>query len=232
MEESEKAEELMPPWEKRSYLQGSRKKKSSRDQRHIEAIAMVPYPPFSALKNRMTKAEANLGYKTRFRFVEELGRSLQQILVKKNPDPQECGRENCLPRKYKPGDCMRQNALYRLDCQLCKTEEQKTSVYVGETARTIFDRGLEHMKTHRSRNAESPLVEHENSEHDGQPVEWTMSAICFPIGNMKRQATEGHLISQIGRNSNILNRKGERGQNLSPILEVDDQTEKKGKKRG
>ena len=82
----------MPPWEKRSYLQGSRKKKSSRDQRHIEAIAMVPYPPFSALKNRMTKAEANLGYKTRFRFVEELGRSLQQILVKKSPDPQECGR--------------------------------------------------------------------------------------------------------------------------------------------
>ena len=55
---------------------------------------------------------------------------------------------------------MRQGVVYHLICQGCKTQGVN-SLYVGESARTMWDRGLEHSKAHRQRNPESVLVEHE-----------------------------------------------------------------------
>ena len=124
----------------------------------------------------MTKAESALGYRTRFRFVEELGRSIREMLVRKDPDPKVCDRDNCFPCMAKPGACMRQWALYRIECK----EANTTSEYVGESARTLFNRGLEHWKALQSRNKESPLVEHEEKGHNGIKGEWTMAPICFP----------------------------------------------------
>ena len=40
--------------------------------------------------------------------------------------------------------CMDQWALYQIDWLLCKMEVKETN-YIGETARTLWDRGLEHL---------------------------------------------------------------------------------------
>ena len=83
--------------------------------------------------------------------------------------------------------------------------------YIGETGRTIFDRGLEHLTAHRKRNPESTLVEHEVNAHQGEMVEWKMEPVQFIPRNLLRQATEDHFISNQSNNTLVLNRKGEWG---------------------
>ena len=51
-----------------------------------------------------------------------------------------------------------------------------------------------------------------------------MTAICYPKGNLKRQAMEGHIIMCSSTKNNVLNRRGEWGQNLPPKLDIDDQS--------
>ena len=122
----------MPPWECNNKRRKHVKRKGE-DKRYIECLMSIPHTPGSALKNRLTTRELALGYLTRVKFVEEMGRSIREQLVRADPDPQECGREGCFPcGTSKPGQCMRQGVMYRIDCQKCK-EEGKTSVYFGES---------------------------------------------------------------------------------------------------
>ena len=102
---------------------------------------------------------------------------------------------------------MRQGALYSITCMDCKIQGRE-SIYFGETGRTIFDRGAEHLDLHRKRNQESVLVEHEVKEHNGEVVEWNMDAVEYPRGNLQRQAKEAHMI-QKNSHMNLLNRKGD-----------------------
>ena len=55
--------------------------------------------------------------------------------------------------------------LYSITYQECK-EQERDSVYYGESARTLYDRGVEHLQAHQSRKKESILVEHEVEEHE------------------------------------------------------------------
>ena len=86
-------------------------------------------------------------------------------------------------------------------------------------------------KAVQNRNEESPLVEHEIKCHNNQKASWAMSAICFPKGNLRRQAMEGQLITKSSLVNNNLNRKREWGQNLPPRLEIDDQSGRGRKRR-
>ena len=65
---------------------------------------------------------------------------------------------------------MRQGALYTLKCLACK-ERGEESLYIGETARTPYDRGLEHGGALRRLKEDSPLVEHwvDHHKREGAP---------------------------------------------------------------
>ena len=107
------------------------------------------------------------------------------MLCKADPDPQHFGGQDCFTCETRPGQCMRQGALYSITCQECKAAGRE-SVYFGETGRTLFDRGAEHRDAHRKRNPESILVEHEGEEHGDRVVPWSMVAVGFPRGNLMR----------------------------------------------
>ena len=47
--------------------------------------------------------EQGLPFRTRFKYIESLGISIRETLVRKDPEPRECGRENCLPCRGKQG---------------------------------------------------------------------------------------------------------------------------------
>ena len=130
----------------------------------------IPYTPESTLKSALTRAEASLNYNTRVKYVEELGLTIKAQLVRADPDPKPCGRQDCFPCKTKPGQCMRQNTLYRIDCQRCKDEDE-ASVYFCESARAVYDRGAEHWAALETNNKESPLVEHQEEVHGGDRVD-------------------------------------------------------------
>ena len=138
---------------------------------------------------------------------------------------------------------MQQGVVYQISCSLCKAEAKKT-YYYGESARTGYDRGLEHLAALGRMNPESPLVEHLLEAHPGVGVEddedtsahFQMSIVSTHPKPLQRQCQEAHLI-QTFREGQLMNRKGEWGQNLPPKLTLaDEDLEKPGpigkRKRG
>ena len=103
--------------------------------------------------------EREIGFKCKVRYLEELGPTVASKLIKKEPDPQPCGRQNCLPCKTKAGVCQRQGCLYKLVCNICTREaREKQILYIGESSRTPYDRGAEHLKLMEKEDRESPAV--------------------------------------------------------------------------
>ena len=130
--------DVMDPWVRRGKIGLKRRKV---DNRFVEAVQVIPHTPNSDLKNQITKIESSLKNVTRFRFIEEMGRTVREMVVKKDPDPQDCGRYSCFTCQDKPGNCMRAGLVYKIMCKTCHAKGDKT-VYLGETARTSWDRGF------------------------------------------------------------------------------------------
>ena len=151
------------------------------------------------------------------RYTEELGQTVANKLVRRDPDPLHCGREKCFPCQNKAGKCQKPGIIYHMECQEC-LEGGKKSIYIGESAHCGFDRGQEHIKAMESEDQESPLVEHRDTEHPGREIRFKMIVKEFPRTTMMRQCLEAHHIETLGKTCAILNRRGEWGQNLPPKL--------------
>ena len=112
---------------------------------------------------------------------------------------------------------MRPGVVYEFTCQTCVSEgreDKQVGRYVGESARALYDRAREHMAALRTLNKESPLVEHHLKEHSSiETPSFSLKAIKFFKANLMRQATEAVLIQE-KEGTNLLNRRGEWGQNL------------------
>ena len=126
---------------------------------------------------------------------------------------------------------MRQGCIYLMTCTKCETEGGRSSYYVGESARTPYDRGLEHLAAMRRWSQDSPLVEHYANEHQGEEADFTMKILQTPTTNLLRQTGEFHQMQKYSELGVLLNRRGEWGQNLPPRLVVDE-SEIRGAKRG
>ena len=90
--------------------------------------------------------------------------------------------------------------------------------YWGETSRTAYDRGSEHLRAMRNGDKESPMVEHWLKEHGDiiQDLEarYKMEVVEHQRSPLYRQVREGFLIEEF--KGTLMNRRGEWGQNLLP----------------
>ena len=191
--------------------------KSEREtQARVESVYFVPHTPGGQLRKQFMEVEERIrSTKGKIKFVESMGLTIGQRLSRKDPWGTHCGRNNCMPCQSKPGRCTREGVVYLMTCQKC--EEMGTKVhYVGESARTAFDRGSEHLSALNKRNPESPLVEHNNECHKEDHSMFKMEILAYPRSNLQRQAMEASKIMMMSASSKLLNRKGEWGQNLPP----------------
>ena len=124
------------------------------------------------LVRRMNTGEEELGEATnlRVRMAESAGTPLGILLTRSNPwGPGDCGREDCVTcgqSDEKRIDCKKRNVLYESKCNMCNTEEEKSSnnisslkagrgIYVGESSRSLYERIREHQSDRNSRKEES-----------------------------------------------------------------------------
>ena len=142
----------------------------------------------------------------------------------------DCGRTNCFPCKSEPGKCSIQGVVYQITCVICKEKGVETQYY-GESARTCFDRGVEHLTALEKMNLESPLVEHHFQDHPQEDPKFEMKAKSFHDKPLHRQCEEAHLIEAY-TGDKIMNRKGEWGHNLPPKLSIEGEGETSQIKRG
>ena len=73
-----------------------------------------------------------------------------------------------------------------MECRRCK-EEDKTTVYYGESARTPFDRGLNHLESMERLDPDHPVVNHYMEDHPGLEPACDMRVIRFEEKNLYRR---------------------------------------------
>ena len=96
-------------------------------------------------------------FTTKFKYVENAGKSLISILGTSDPWNTSCNRERCFPCQTEKDKCMKQGCNYTITCIICQ-ENGNIVQYFGESAHTPWDRDLEHISALMNRNPESPLV--------------------------------------------------------------------------
>ena len=153
-----------------------------------------------------------------------MGMSIREMVITKDPDPQKCWHPDCMVCKTKPGVCMKKGGVYKITCLICKTQGRNV-VYVGETGRTLWYRGAEHFRAIEKYYEESPLIELHRSIHPDAPRQFQMKPIGIPKTNLMRQVAKAHDITKARINSEVMNRRGEWGQNLPPRLTVETDSE-------
>ena len=82
------------------------------------------------MRKSLTKMEEVLNQPSRVKYVEEMGRAVSDLLVRKDPWAKDgCGRDSCLPCRTDKGKCMHQGALYAINCVKCKAEGVTSTYY-------------------------------------------------------------------------------------------------------
>ena len=92
-------------------------------------------------------------------------------------------------------------------CQKCKGEGMGAN-YVGDTAKTPYDRGVEHLTAVEKGDTESPLTEHDEEYHGRVSVDFTMEILGNSRTSLQRQAGEYHQKDKYGEKCILLNRRG------------------------
>ena len=186
-------------------------------------VLFVPKTPGAELAKRLRAAENELEKLTgeRIKIVERAGMMVKRILHKSNPwAGGNCGRDACLVCRYEKGggDCKKRNVTYRTECLKCH-ESGKMRQYLGESARTGFERGLEHERDYHKMKEDSHMAKHWQEDHqtEEQP-NFSMKIIKSHSSAFVRQIHEAVLIEMNMRT--VLNSKGEYNRCQLPRLGV------------
>ena len=128
-----------------------------------------------------------------------------------------CERNDCFPCKSNNrGKCYNQSITYQIDCITCQNKGKKVS-YIGESGRTGFDRGLDHIKAISKGDTSNACAKHQVESHQGMPWNFSMKVLKTSKYPLERQTYEGRLVEDF-QGDEILNQKGEWGCNLPPTL--------------
>ena len=221
---------------------GKDKKNEDSDKNTIRAVMFVPYTTNGTLAKLLRQNEEKLVELTgtKLKIVERSGTKLVDILTKSNPwQGQDCSRRNCLlchtkvrTDKNTSQDCSKRNIVYETTCTTCERQEielienselddktknekkRKISLfkYIGESSRSSYERGWEHVNDLTSLNPRSHMLKHILSHHPDQDlhsVEFNMKVKKFCSTSFERQILESVTIQQERNNHHLMNSKAE-----------------------
>ena len=174
----------------------------------------------------------------RIKIVEQAGRKISELLHSSNPwRGEDCGRDDCWPcntkkitGKDKRKECTKRSLVYETWCITCfeaekerieeemeegKDRERKIAEipkhkYIGETARSAYERGWEHQESLRKLEEDSHLLKHVANHHQGVPMEkisFGMRVVQFTRSALERQVLESVLIQEASKRHMIMNSK-------------------------
>ena len=149
------------------------------------------------------------------KVVERAGATLKSRLLQSIWEGAKCGHEKritCNQDAELHIPCTRRSAVYENICSKCNigagskeevvgTDPEVPSIYVGETSRTIQERGEEHWAAARgSRKARegSHIAKHQELCHPGEEPEVILRAVGFYKTALSRQTAEAVRIGRRG----------------------------------
>ena len=212
-----------------------KKKMHKKDHTNFEvrAVLFVPRTKGGVLATRLREAEEKLaeitGYKVK--VVERGGKMIVRCLHKANPwDGQDCDREDCLLCASQVGgedtkqSCKKRNIVYATICQECH-HEGKVVKYVGESSRSAYERGREHVNDYRNLSLDSHMLKHNILYHpEKEQVDFKMRILEAHKNAFSRQIHEAVAIEMASTGGIIMNSKSEYNRCALPRLTIDGKT--------
>ena len=173
-------------------------------------------------------------------IIERTGIKLQDLLTRSDPwKGSDCQRQNCLlyftknrTEKLKTQDCHKKNIVYETRCITCQENEQdridslnieqdeklelkkniKLFKYIGETSRSSFERGWEHINNLAQLKTSSHMLKHILTKHPDQDMEqvtFGMKIIRTCKSSFERQIYESVSIQHERKEHIVLNSRSE-----------------------
>ena len=174
----------------------------------------VPHTPEGTLARMLQEVDDLFRKGTdlkRIKMVERGGTTLKNILSRSNPWARDgCERQDCLPcrgERGKGGNCQQEGVVYRISCQEC-SKRMIRSEYTGETSRTGYLRGREHLDGLDKKKEDNPLWKHCAVVHNGEKVSFKMKIVRSHKTPLTRQIHEAVEINYSSA-ANVMNSKGE-----------------------
>ena len=171
----------------------------------------------------MTRIETMIGF--RIKIVERAGTTLKNTLPNTNPwAGAHCSRSDCTTCNQgmeELPDCTKRSLVYESICADCNpgaigkgelkiVEQEEPSIYVGETARSIYERGKEHWEAWKSRREDSHIYKHMELHHGGkEDPNFVFKVVQFHRSALSRQVGEAVRIRRRGGEGGILNSRSE-----------------------
>ena len=238
---------LLPPFSfsPASNMDSDQEKQSKPEGIRTTSVLFVEHTRGGVLASNIRKTLANLEPMTGFRVkvVENGGTSLGSLFSNKNPwAGQKCGRTKCTLCKQnteRVEGCTTTNLVYESACVVCNGEEkiknkegledkrEEPSIYVGESARSIMERGLEHQKDYNTMKEDNHMLKHWSSAHpNDQRPKFNMFVVKSYKSCLERQVGEAVCIQLRG---NTLNSRAEGAYNRCKVtrLVVDTEWDRK-----
>ena len=119
------------------------------------------------------------------------------------------------------GECRVESVVYKVWCGKCEGEG-KRRIYVGETGRSAWERGKDHLKAWREKEEGSFMWKHQCNEHGEDGMEEgdiKMEVIGKPRKALQRQVEEAVRIGE-EKPGEVMNSKKEFGHNKIPRIRI------------
>ena len=127
--------------------------------------------------------------------------------------PSNCGRVDCFlctstnKKSGTPASCMVESVCYLISCDNCQSAGV-TAHYCGESARTGYIRGREHLKGHNKKSEDNALAKHDSVHHGGIKSSYSMKILRKHEKTLSRQIHEATVIDNSLANI-VMNSKSE-----------------------
>ena len=188
---------ICPLYRPKRYEDETRKNKKHRAQmswyKPYDTVLFIPPTPNSELakkfKEIVEKQKAEGGIK--IKVVEKAGVKLGSLLPGLR-EKEDCGRENCFVHTTGgKGMCNRENIVYKGQCLTC-SDRGKESVYIGETSRSGFVRGKQHMDAigNHTKSQSNAFARHISEYHNSQETKFKLDIVKYNKTPLERQVRE------------------------------------------
>ena len=191
-------------WKRLERAQEKRRKRNSWYRKGgFDTVVFVPATPGFQLKSRYIEEIEGAGFK--IKVVEQSGVTLKRMLQRSDPfREKECNQLPGLQHRWKRAlPKYRSGVTYELVCQLCNQK------YIGETSRSTYTRGKEHLRALEQRQQSLVMWRHSYEKLDDSVPGFTMNVTgMFQSDAMLRQISESIQINKVQQDQ-LINTKSE-----------------------
>ena len=209
------------------YKKTFKERRQERAALENKTVLFVEYTEGGELATRLRELMRRLAPTIGFgvKVVERAGKKLKNMFPLTTLwDGVQCGREKecitCYQGAEKLVDCTKSSLVYENTCLLCnqgaagkeelrELRQDVPTVYVGETSRSIQERGEEHWAGWRSQKATNHMYYHQTMEHSGEPPQFILKPVKWFRSALSRQLAEAVRIRRRGGEGAILNSRSE-----------------------